>query len=92
MKSCLDKLLERIIYTIMYNFLERNSCVIHEESRFRKQRNTDNLQFLIQRVIKRKRYAVCIMYIVIFKAFDIILHDGLIYKLISLNLPPYLLL
>ena len=46
--SCLGKLLERIIYTRLYNYIERNFLLIQEQSGFRKHRRTaDNLFFLI---------------------------------------------
>ncbi|RNA00210.1 AP-like endonuclease reverse transcriptase [Brachionus plicatilis] len=38
--SCLGKLLERIVYSRLYNFLEQNSLLIQEQSGFRKHRRT----------------------------------------------------
>ncbi|RNA44102.1 RNA-directed DNA polymerase from mobile element jockey-like, partial [Brachionus plicatilis] len=94
MTSCLGKLLERIIYTRIYNFLENNKLLIHEQSGFGKHRRTaDNLYFLIQKVVEsfNRKKKVCCLYFDISKAFDRVWHDGLIFKLIKINLPPYLI-
>ena len=94
MTSCHGKLLERIVYSRIYNFLEKNNLLINEQSGFRKHRRTaDNLFFLIQKVVEsyNRKKKVCCLYFDISKAFDRVWHDGLIYKLIKIKLPPYLI-
>ncbi|CAF0725089.1 unnamed protein product, partial [Brachionus calyciflorus] len=61
--SCLGKLLERIIYTRLYSYIEKNFSLIQEQSGFRKHRRTaDNLFFLIQKITesfnRKKKYVV----------------------------------
>ena len=92
--SCLGKLLERIIYTRLYNHIERNFLLIQEQSGFRKHRRTaDNLFFLIQKITEsfNRKKKICCLFFDISKAFDRVWHDGLIYKMIKMQLPKSLI-
>ncbi|RMZ95734.1 RNA-directed DNA polymerase from mobile element, partial [Brachionus plicatilis] len=91
--SCLGKLLERIVYSRLYNILEQNSLLIQEQSGFRKHRRTaDNLFFLIQKIVEsfNRKKRVSGLFFDISKAFDRVWHEGLLFKLIKINQPHFL--
>lgn len=90
--SCLGKLLERIINSRLYKFLEEINILAQEQSGFRRnRRTTDNIFFFIQKkpslLIGIQK--VCGLFFEISKAFDKVWHTGLLYKLIRLNIPNY---
>jgi hypothetical protein len=92
--SCVGKLAERVIKNRLYNFLESKNLIIKEQSGFRNKRGTaDNLLFMTQKIqeclnIGKK---VCGIFYDISKAFDKVWHAGLIYKLIYLGVPKYII-
>ena len=92
--SCLGKLAERLVKTRLYEFLEKNNKIIIEQSGFRNHRSaSDNLLFFTQKISEtlNKDKKACGIFFDISKAFDRVWHDGLIYKLINMNLPFYLI-
>ena len=92
--SCITKLFEKIIHKRLTNFLNENNIIIKQQSGFRKNRQTkDNLIFMTQKILEAfgNRKKVCCIFFDIESAFDKIWHNGLIYKLIKLKLPLYLI-
>ena len=77
----------------LHRFLESKNLIVKEQSGFRNKRGTaDNLLFMSQKIrecILRDRM-VCGIYFDISKAFDKVWHDGLIYKMICLGVPLYM--
>ena len=91
--SCLIKLLEKIIHSRVTKFLVENGTIINQQSGFRKNRQTkDNLIYMSQKILEAfgKRKKVCCIFFDIQAAFDKIWHNGLIFKLIKLKFPLYL--
>ena len=93
--SCLGKLAERVIKNRLYSFLESKKLIIDEQSGFRTNRGTsDNLLFMTQKIQERLNKhngsKVCGIFFDISKAFDKVWHAGLIYKLVYLGVPMYL--
>ena len=92
--SCLGKILEKVMANRLYSYLESNKLLTNIQSGFRKHRRTsDNLFFLTQKVAEsfNRKKNVCCLFFDISKAFDKVWHKGLIYKLIKLNIPHYLI-
>lgn len=92
--SCLGKILERIITKRLTAFLERNNLLLEFQSGFRKHRRTsDNLLFITQKIIEsfNRKKKTCAIFFDISKAFDKVWHDGLLFKLIKLNTPDYII-
>ena len=91
--SCLGKLCEKIIGNRMRSFLEENKKLSKRQSGFRKKRGTwDNLVYLAQKIaenINRGQKLLCIFFD-IEKAFDNVWHKGLIWKLMNMKVPTYL--
>jgi hypothetical protein len=92
--SCIGKLAERIIKNRLYFFLETNNLLSPAQSGFRNCRGTgDNLLFMTQKIQEslNRGKKVCGIYFDISKAFDKVWHAGLIYKLIYLKVPTYII-
>ena len=91
---CLARLLEKIILRRLQKFMTKNKILIKEQAGFRKGRQTrDNLVFLTQKVgeaLDEKSKLLCITFD-IESDFDKVWHNGLIYKLIKIKIPHYLL-
>ena len=92
--SCLGKLAERLIKSRLYAFLEKNNVLVTSQSGFREKRGAaDNLLFFKQKIneclIKKK--TACCVFFDISKAFDKVWHQGLLYKLIKLCVPSYII-
>lgn len=94
--SCLGKLVERIVAQRLVAFLEKKKIIIKQQSGFRTgRRTTDNLAFLTQKIsesILRKSRKVVALSFDIQAAFDTVWHMGLISKLISCQVPAYIIL
>jgi len=91
--SCLGKVLERIINNRLYKFCEENGYLSFQQSGFRKNRGVkDNLTFLTQKVAEtfNRKKKMCCLFFDISKAFDKVWHNGLIYKLVMLKCPLYI--
>jgi hypothetical protein len=92
--SCIGKLAERIVKNRLYFFLESNNLLSSAQSGFRNCRGTgDNLLFMTQKIQEslNRGKKVCGIYFDISKAFDKVWHAGLIYKLIYLKVPTYII-
>ena len=92
--SCVGKLAERVIKNRLYNFLEGTNLIVKEQSGFRNKRGTaDNLLFMTQKIQEclNRGKKVCGIFFDISKAFDKVWHAGLIYKLIYLGVPMYII-
>ena len=92
--SCVGKLAERVIKNRLYNFLEGTNLIVKVQSGFRNKRGTaDNLLFMTQKIQEclNRGKKVCGIFFDISKAFDKVWHAGLIYKLIYLGVPMYII-
>ena len=78
----------------LYPFLESNKLIVKEQSGFRSKRGcADNLIFITQKIqeaLNRSR-RVCGVFFDISKAFDKVWHAGVLYKLICMNVPKYII-
>ena len=93
--SCLSKLVERIVSRRLSTYLESNHILIKQQSGFRTGRRTsDNLTFIAQKTAEafNRGKKVVSLFFDIEAAFDCVWHDALIYKLIGIKLPCYLIL
>ncbi len=90
----LMRLYEKIINNRIKAWLKSNNIIIKQQSGFRQNRQTkDNLFFLIEKInesMNRNRKSISI-YFDIAAAFDKVWHDGLISKLIKINMEKYLI-
>jgi len=92
--SCLGKLTERLIKTRLYKFIEDSKFLVKQQSGFRNNRGSaDSLLFFTQKISEslNKGKKACGIFFDISKAFDKVWHNGLIYKLIKLNVPSYII-
>jgi hypothetical protein len=94
--SCIGKLIEKIISARLYEFVDSKldkKLLIKQQSGFRKGRGAhDNLVYLTQKVSETfcRGKKVCAVFFDITKAFDSVWHKGLLYKLIKLGTPSYI--
>lgn len=89
----LMRLFERIIYQRISAYLKSKNILIKEQSGFRRHRQAkDNLIFMTQKVLESlgKREKACCIFFDIETAFDRVWHKGLIFKLVKIGLPYYL--
>ena len=92
--SCLSKVSERVIKNRLYSIIESENLVVREQSGFRNKRGTwDNLLFMTQKIEESfsRGKKVCGLNFDISKAFDKVWHAGIIYKLILLKIPKYII-
>jgi hypothetical protein len=92
--SCLGKLMEKLIRTRLNEYLTKNNLIIHQQSGFKKQRQTkDNLFHMIQKSIEsfNRKKKVCAIFFDIAAAFDKVWHEGLLNKLLNMKVPMYLI-
>jgi hypothetical protein len=92
--SCIGKLAERLIKNRLYTYLESNKLLSFAQSGFRNFRGTgDNLLYMTQKIQEclNRGKKVCGIFFDISKAFDKVWHAGLIYKLIYLKVPMYII-
>ena len=88
--SCLGKLIERLVQTRLYNYLESNSLINFQQSGFRQKRRTsDNLVYISQKCQEsfNRGWKVGALFFDISKAFDEVWHKGLISKMIKKKIP-----
>ena len=94
MTSCIARLFERMVLSRLQQFLKNNNLIIKNQSGFRKSRQTrDNLFHLIQKSqesFNKEEKSLAIFFDVA-AAFDKVWHQGLLFKLYSLGIPPYLI-
>jgi len=78
----------------LVSFLVANNLIVKEQSGFRKNRGAnDNLLFLTQKVsenLKRRKKSLGIFFDIA-KAFDKVWHEGILYKMIQLKIPSYII-
>lgn len=92
--SILGKVFEKIVHKRLKKFLEEANCIPPEQFGFRNLHST-GLQIL--RIIKdvrqnfRNRLSTGFIAFDVEKAFDRVWHQGLLYKLIDLKMPTYLI-
>lgn len=91
--SCIGKLFERILLARLKPFTEQH--LPDQQFGFRARHNTEQqvlrLVEYIQEGYQHREHTGCI-FLDVAKAFDRVWHDGLIYKLIRLNVPRYMIL
>jgi len=90
---CLMRLFEKILCNRISDYLKSKNVLIKEQSGFRSQRQAkDNLVFMTQKVLESlgKREKTCCIFFDIETAFDRVWHKGLIFKLVKIGLPYYL--
>jgi hypothetical protein len=91
--SCLGKLLEKIIKSRLMLEVERRQILPQHQAGFRSKKSTMYNIVRLERYAKdnliRSRHSAVIFFD-IKAAFDSVWHDGLLYKLNDLKLPPYL--
>ena len=92
--SCLAKVAERLMLVKIKEFLHKNKIIIKQQSGFRQKRQTkDNIFHLTQKAIEslNRGKRMCTILFDIASAFDKVWHEGLIFKLIKLNFPKYII-
>ncbi|GFU83082.1 RNA-directed DNA polymerase from mobile element jockey [Trichonephila clavipes] len=91
--SCLGKIYEKIILTRIIDHYDRNNIIPDFQHGFRKETSTQHQLLRVTNKIingfNTKSYTVGI-FLDVKKAFDRMWHDGLIYKMIKLKFPTYL--
>jgi hypothetical protein len=93
--SCLGKLIERVVAQRLKRFLEAADRLAKHQSGFRPGRRTgDNLFFFTQKVTEafNRGKKILSLYFDIEAAFDAVWHDGLIYKMIIMKVPTYIIM
>jgi hypothetical protein len=92
--SCLGKLCERMILDKLTDFLDANKLIVKQQSGFRKHRQTkDNIFYLIQKISEsfNRKKRVCGIFFDIASAFDKVWHKGVIYKMVLMKIPFYII-
>lgn len=92
--NAIGKILERVIYHRLIEFIEENHLLPDFQFGFRKGHSTTHQAMRIENFIvsnKRRKWSTGMVLLDIEKAFDSIWHDGLIYKLVKLKLPAFLI-
>ena len=82
--SCIGKMLEKIIFKYLYNYLEANHVITNFQSGFRPKDSTVNQLLEIYHTIVEnldKGKEIKFIFCDISKAFDKVWHDGLLFKL-----------
>lgn len=91
--NAIGKILEKVIYNRLIAHIDDNQLLPDFQFGFRKGHSTTHQAMRIKKFIernKRRKWSTGLVLLDIEKAFDSIWHDGLIYKLIQLKLPLYL--
>jgi hypothetical protein len=91
--SNLAKLTEKLMSIKLKEFLKKNNIIIKQQSGFRANRQTkDNICLITQKIIEQfnRGKKVCRIFFDIASAFDKVWHKGIIYKLIKLKTPSFI--
>ena len=94
MTPCLARLFERLVLQRLEVFLKLNNIIINNQSGFRKNRQTkDNLLYTIQNAQEgfNCEEKTLTIFFDVAAAFDKVWHQGLIFKLLELGVPYYLI-
>ena len=89
----LKKVLESIVTTRLYSWAESTNLLPPEQSGFRKKRSVNDRLFQLTQIVAQqfaRRRTQQAIFLDVEKAFDRVWHNGLRYKLLTLNLPPLL--
>jgi exonuclease III len=92
--SSLAKISEKMIGIKLKEFLKENNIIIKQQSGFRNNRSTrDNICFMSQKIKEQfnRGKKACGVFFDIASAFDKVWHNGLLYKLIKLKLPNFII-
>lgn len=92
--SSISKILERVIKEKLLDFLDENNILPPQQFGFRREHNTIHPLVRIQQFVKSnfsQQRSTGMVLLDIKAAFDYVWHDGLIYKLIRFNFPPYII-
>ena len=84
--SCPMKLLERIICNRMYHYIESNNLFSSSQSAFRKRLGTADQHFKLDTAVKTclgRGQILVAVFIDLSKAYDVVWHMGLLYKLLK---------
>lgn len=92
--NSVGKILEKIIYVRLINFIEEKELLPEHQFGFRRGHSTTHQAMRIKRFIqtnKQNKKSTGIVLLDIEKAFDSVWHNGLIYKLIKMQFPTFLI-
>jgi hypothetical protein len=92
--SCVGKVQERIVFIHLYHYLKINNLLTWKNSGFKQLDSAINQLLLITDKIHKALESgkeVCMIFLDVFKAFDRVWHQGLIYKLSCLGVEGTLL-
>lgn len=92
--NAMGKILEKVIYNRLMDFIEDNHLLPESQFGIRRGHSTTHQAMRIKKFIesnKRRKWSTGVVLLDIEKAFDSIWHDGLIYKLVKLKLPTFLI-
>lgn len=91
--SNISKLLENVIKEKLWQFIEDNGIIPEEQFGFRPRHSTTHQVMRIKNHVKQQFHlgnSTAMVLLDVEKAFDTVWHDGLIFKLLKLNFPKYL--
>lgn len=92
--SGFSKLFERVLLKRLEDFSTSNNLLMDEQFGFRRKHSTTHQLVRVAEQISESfnsKYVTAGVFLDIAQAFDKVWHDGLIYKMISLKFPPYLI-
>lgn len=90
----LSKLFEKLILTRLLAVVEENNIMMPEQFGFRRGHSTSHQLLRLTNTIRSNKAvskSTAMALLDVEKAFDNVWHDGLVYKLVSLNVPTYLI-
>ena len=93
--SCLSKVMERLVFNVMYKYLSENNLLTPKNSGFKENDGTINQLILLVHNIYNNlevRKDTCMIFLDISKAFDRVYHQGLLFKLRQMGFEGQLLL
>ncbi|KAJ1180056.1 hypothetical protein NDU88_005280 [Pleurodeles waltl] len=91
--SSLSELFEKVILACLSDFASNENLIAEEQHGFRKEHSTNHQLFRVAEIITQGfniNKSTRVVFLDVAKAFDRVWHRGLIYKLIKLKFPSYL--